>query len=214
MNKQLKITGYIGLLASLVMFTGDMLLYFTTQAFGDFEKELLPSMANVSLARLIAGGILGPLAACLYIVGFYHIYLTVKDSYKIQGKVMLTIFSISIIVGGAFHAFFPAFGIVSAQGHPEMINFLMQYLQYFAGISFILMAIGWLVFIYLTIGKKTLYPRLMIVATPMVWIWASLLWGYLPQPYLIVIAGGWNNLVLTIFFIVSLAVLHKKHKKT
>ena len=75
MDKKIKLTGYIGIVASLLMFTGDMLLCFTTENFANMHDELLLSMGSVSFRRLVAGGLLGPLPALLYIVGSYHLYL-------------------------------------------------------------------------------------------------------------------------------------------
>ena len=63
MDKRIRLTGYIGIVASLLMFTGDMLLYFTTENFANRHDELLLSMGSVSFGRLVAGGLLGPLPA-------------------------------------------------------------------------------------------------------------------------------------------------------
>lgn len=207
MNKTIKTTAWIGLLASLLMFTGDMLLYFTTETFADFEKELLPSMGKISLERLTAGGLLGPLAACLYIVGFYHIYLSIKEPRKTLAKIIFAALSVSIIVGGAYHAFFPAFGIAASNGQPELIDKLFVYAEYVGYVTFLPMVIGWVLFCYLILIKKTIFPRLLVLATPLITIWFSTLWISLPQPYLIIIGGGWNNLVMTIFFGASLIAL-------
>ena len=48
MDKKIKLTGYIGIVASLLMFTGDMLLCFTTENFANMHDELLLSMGSVS----------------------------------------------------------------------------------------------------------------------------------------------------------------------
>lgn len=213
MKRTIKITGWIGLLASMLMFAGDMLLYFTTESFVDFEKELLPSMGNVSFERLAAGGILGPLTACLYMIGFYHIYLSIKEPRKTLAKIVFVALSVSIIFGGAYHAFFPAYGIVGAEGHPEIIEHLMHYVEVLGFFTFIPMVLGWILFCYLILRKKTMYPRLFVLLTPMITIWLSGIWINLPQPYLIIIGGGWNNLVLTIFFTASLIVLSRCNKK-
>ncbi|WP_373731364.1 DUF6796 family protein, partial [Bacteroides heparinolyticus] len=62
MDEKLRLTGYMGVAGSLLMYIGDMLLYFTAQPIPDLEKDLLPSMGTVPLERLVAGGIIGPLA--------------------------------------------------------------------------------------------------------------------------------------------------------
>lgn len=213
MNKKLRITGYIGLIASLLMYAGDMLLYFTAEPFQDYKQELLPSMGNVPFDRLAAGGIIGPLSACLYAIGFYHIYLAVRKAYKKTARVMLVAFCASLMFGGAFHAFFPAFGIVSAAGHPELIEPLHTYADRLGSCTMGLMLAAWILFLGLVLGKRTHYPRWIILATPWVSMWLMYLWVELPQPFQILIAGGWSNLMSTIFFAFSLIALRKKNEE-
>ena len=62
----------IGLAGSLVMFAGDMLLYFTPGAY-DMDGTLRPYaqiMRDLPERRVRLGGLLGPVAAFLYVVGF------------------------------------------------------------------------------------------------------------------------------------------------
>lgn len=206
------ITGIFGLVASLLMYLGDMLLYFTPQNFSDFEKELLPSMANISFIRLKIGGILGILSACLFIIGFYHIYLTIQNRQKILAKIVLAFLSTGIIFGGAYHAFFPAYGIVAKFGHPEIIDTMTAYTYIIGSITFFSTALGWIFFAYLIVCKKTLYPHWILFFTPLVWLWLSPVFEQLPQPYFMLIVGGWSNLVSVLFFTVSLLrIIHKKN---
>ena len=107
MDKRIRLTGYIGIVASLLMFTGDMLLYFTTENFANRHDELLLSMGSVSFGRLVAGGLLGPLPALLYIVGTYHLYLRTQKPYRRSARVMFAIFAAGWMVDGAYHGFFP-----------------------------------------------------------------------------------------------------------
>lgn len=211
-KKRFRIAGYIGLLASLLMFAGDMLLYFTTQPFGDLDRELLPSMGSIPSGRMFIGGLLGPLAACLYLVGFYHVYLAVKIPRGGVAKSMLIFLAFALVVGGAYHSLFPAFGIVATQGHPELIGALLEYAKTLGLALFLLIGIGWLLFIYLVLRGRTLYPRWIIFVTPVVSVWLGLVWEHLPQPILIVLAGGWNSLVFTLFFATSLLVSRNKRE--
>ncbi|MCI6154646.1 MAG: hypothetical protein PUI84_04975 [Bacteroidales bacterium] len=213
MNKNLKLTGYAGIVGSLLMYIGDMLLYFTTRPITDLESELLPSMGTVPLWRLIAGGLLGPLATILIIIGFYHLFLRTKKTRKKTAFWMHVFFSVSMIFGGAYHAFFPAFGIVASQGHPEIIGNLLSYTRLLGGLTFYLMGIGCLLFCVLILQKQTSYPRWVVIVTPLVTIWGNFLWQMLPQPYLLLIAGGWNNLICTLIFAVSLLTLNKHKEK-
>lgn len=213
MNKNLRWTGYAGLMGSLLMYAGDMLLYFTTQPIPDVDKDLLPSMGTVPLERLTVGGLLGPLAAILYIIGFYHLFLRVKYARRKTASWMLAFLSISVIFGGAYHAFFPAFGIVSSQGHPEIIDCFLSYTGWLGGFAFFTIGVGWLLFSILILQRQTSFPRWVVIVTPLVTIWTNFLWQMLPQPFLVLIAGGWNNLVCTLIFAVSLLTLNKHHKE-
>ena len=58
----------IGIIAAILMFTGDMLLYYDKKDYvsdGTFQS-VIALMKNVSDKRLYAGGIIGPIAAFLY----------------------------------------------------------------------------------------------------------------------------------------------------
>lgn len=62
----------LGLLGSILMFAGDMLLYFTPGAY-DMDGTLRPYMRimrDVPAGRVRIGGALGPVAAFLYVLGF------------------------------------------------------------------------------------------------------------------------------------------------
>lgn len=97
MNRNLRLTGYAGLAGSLLMYAGDMLLYFTTQPIPDVDKDLLPSMGAVPLERLFIGGLMEPLAAVLYIIGFYHLFLRIKKARKKTAFWMYASLSLSIL---------------------------------------------------------------------------------------------------------------------
>lgn len=70
----------LGLLGSILMFAGDMLLYFTPGAY-DMDGTLRPYMRimrDVPADRVRAGGALGPVAAFLYVLGFAGLALTAR----------------------------------------------------------------------------------------------------------------------------------------
>lgn len=210
MDKKIKLTGYIGIVASLLMFAGDMLLYFTTDNFTGRHEELLLSMGNVSFERLVAGGLLGPLAAVLYVVGLYQLYLRTQEVYRHSARVMFALFALSYAVGGAYHAFFPAYGIVSAQGHTELIEPLTVYAGYLAAIAFLPMAAGWTIFTVMTLRRQVDYPLWILFFNPLFTAWLNFLWIELPAPFQVLIGGGWYNLIYTLFFAASILSL-KKH---
>ncbi len=68
----------VGFIGALLMFCGDMLLYYDPNDFnykaGDNSETkinaIIEVMGKVSPKRLYAGGFIGPVAAFLYCVGF------------------------------------------------------------------------------------------------------------------------------------------------
>ena len=76
-------TIWIGLAGALLMFAGDMLLYYTPEDFACDPKSsaeekinaIIDVMKGLPARRVMAGGMIGPSAAFLYCVGFYHIVL-------------------------------------------------------------------------------------------------------------------------------------------
>jgi len=61
----------------------------------------------------LLGGVLGPLETVFYIIGFWHIYLALKDGSKSLAAISFVGFSWSFIVGaGAFHSAFVFKGLI------------------------------------------------------------------------------------------------------
>lgn len=106
----------IGLVGSLVMFAGDMLLYFTPGAY-DMDGTLRPYariMRDLPEGRVRAGGVLGPVAAFLYVVGFAGLPLLAEGDLAWLAWLTAGLLSFALICGGAYHAQYPYLAIVYA----------------------------------------------------------------------------------------------------
>ena len=81
-----RLMGLCGLAGALLFFTGDMLFtgYFGSGA--GFAEGMRRTVMQAAPGRLVAGGAIGPLAACLCIVGFWHVYSNVLLSSKLWGR--------------------------------------------------------------------------------------------------------------------------------
>ncbi|KGL49072.1 DUF6796 family protein [Porphyromonas cangingivalis] len=214
MDKRLYLTARAGLLGSLLMFVGDMLLYFTTEPLIDVEKDLLIFMGNVPTARLFAGGIVAPFAMALYLVGFYHLYLRTKDPYKEWGRWTFVLLGMGILCSGAYHAFFPAFGIVSSEGQAQLIEPLLSYLSWLGGIGFALLGLGWSLYAYLILRQHTDFPRWVVLFTPIVTVWLGAIWSVLPTPLPVIIGGGWFNIIFSLFYLIALVTMRGQTRTT
>lgn len=199
-------TAAIGLFAALLMFCGDMLLYFTT---GPFEvdgtlKPYAGIMKDIPTWRLTVGGLLGPIAAFYYCIGFYHIALSAEEAYATLAFVATLLCSFGIIVGGAYHAQFTYFGLVGKSSNADALNRVTRNIQLLSYVSTVPIALGSLLLAGLILLGKTYYPPWAVVCTPVVTIFFSFAWRGLPQPFRVILFGGWNNLVYVIYFLTSL----------
>src|SRR5579859_4811589 len=77
-DRNRRIAGLCGLAGALLFFVGDMLFYGHLGSGANFSAGLLNTVTHASDARLFAGGLVGPLAACLCIIGFWHVYLNTR----------------------------------------------------------------------------------------------------------------------------------------
>jgi hypothetical protein len=65
-----RISGISGCAGALLFFAGDMLFYGHFGPGKDFAGGMLATVLRESPGRLFAGGIVGPFAACMCIIGF------------------------------------------------------------------------------------------------------------------------------------------------
>lgn len=213
-KKQIITTGTIGILGAILMYVGDMLLYYTNEPIANFEDEILPIMSKVSFTRLTLGGLLGPLCASMYLVGYYQIFLAIKPNHKKMAMIVFALLGVAIFFGGTFHAHFASMGFASHFNHSAILDEIQAYAITTYFVMLLLNLIGFVLLAYLILFKKTPYPKWIVLCTPLVLIWFSNVVQLLPQPFKMIIAGGWSNITAIIFFATSTWVLlkHFKHE--
>ncbi|MFC5045617.1 DUF6796 family protein [Aquimarina hainanensis] len=212
MKKRLKITGILGILGTLLMFSGDMFLYYTTEDFM-LETELIEVLGNIDHDRLTIGGMLGPLAAVLYFIGFYQIYMAIKPHNKTIARIIFGLYCLAMSFGGAFHSQFTYLGLVSYSEDSNLLKIVQDKIMLFYAAAVIPTLIASILFAVMILIKKTNYPRWMVLCTPIVLFPIFNLVQLLPQPYMVVVAGGWSNHIYLIFFSVSTYVLLRDEEK-
>ena len=67
-----RLKGLTGLAGAALFLAGDMLFNGHFGSGSGYAGDTLAVVSNASVDRLFAGGLLGPVAACLCIVGFWH----------------------------------------------------------------------------------------------------------------------------------------------
>jgi hypothetical protein len=171
---------------------------------------MIATVMRASTARLFAGGLVGPLAACLCIVGFWHAYLNIRPSHVLLARLVLILFSILMVAGSAVHTLWTAKGLALkycyGQGAPcsDLLAAIKSYWALVYNLGAIPGYLGAGLLFGLVLLRKTYYPRWTVVANPAVLMVLSPFADRVPAPLGAILVGGFTNLSIAIFFLVSL----------
>jgi len=207
MNK--RIFGIIGLIGSIILFAGDMLLYGHFGSAGDIYDIIEAAVPHVSVGQLFVGGIIGPIAAFLYIAGFYHVYLNIQRAGKKSAKVVFVSSSLMMAIGGTYHALWTIrmllfkFRVMDVENLQPFVEAVNSYLNLILMTSTILGYIAFTLLLILVLIGKTNYRRWTVIVNPGLLYLMTLLSSEIPGPLGAVIVGGYINLIFILFFSIS-----------
>lgn len=192
----------LGLLGSLLMFAGDMLLYFTPGAY-DMDGTLKPYMCimrDVPAGRVRLGGVLGPVAAFLYVLGFAGLTLTAHGEMDWLVWLAAALLAFALVCGGAYHAQYVYLSVIAKAGREELYDEVADNIMFVMRFATVPMYLGFVVLGVAIVLGQTAFPTWFVVLTPLVTSFLGLVWMRVPQPARCILFGGWSNLVFTIMF--------------
>tara|TARA_R110002050_G_C8751557_1_gene498920 strand:+ start:73 stop:741 length:669 start_codon:yes stop_codon:yes gene_type:complete len=213
----IRILGLFGIFGGLILFAGDMLLYYEPSS-TSFKRN----MGNASDFRIIASGVCALFATWFYMLGLGQVYYAFKPAKPIFRNGVLVFFGSILISFGIVHGAFLAIAtsaklatehnldINNAVSLSEKINEILRLFVYpIVGILSIL-------FISQVWKRKTLYPKWIIIFFPLIpFLIEDLVCKYLPDNIWIIVKGGYLNIILAIFFTASsIALWNIKEFKT
>ena len=110
-----------GVAGAILMFVADLVLYYSkvpSEYFASIDpngERLAESpMADIPPERMMLGGVLGPIAAALYTLGFTQLYFgLVPDVGAFLPAIAAVGLSLMMIIGGVYHALFPFTGFLA-----------------------------------------------------------------------------------------------------
>jgi hypothetical protein len=202
----------VGLFGALLMFAGDMLLYYTPEDFSYDSKSssaekiqaIVDVMKKLPAKRVMVGGMIGPVSAFLQCVGFYHIVLMADDGAKTLAMVAFLFSCFGMITGGAYHSHCAYLGLLGKDRFRDALAIVEKYFQklplFFytgAGIGFLLLAI-------LIASGHTLLPRWMFLLSPGILFLLRPAVARLPKGIRIIISGGWTNWISILYYLAVL----------
>ena len=192
----------IGLLGSFLMFLGDMTLYYDPNDYDgkDTINNIIGIMKNVSIKRLYIGGLLGPICAFIYCIGFFHIVLGIQEKYLTIGWFVFLINVFGKILGGAYHIQCAYLGLLSRHENKGALDEFLKFLKFQAKIVFGIMAIANITLVLVILFGFTVFPRWQALFTPIFLLILTPLAERLPKGLHIIIRGGWFNLLYFIYY--------------
>lgn len=201
-------TLWIGLAGALLMFAGDMLLYYTPEDFACGPKSsaeerinaIIDVMKELPAGRVMAGGMIGPIAAFLYCIGFYHIVLMTNEQTYTFAMAAFLLSCFGIIIGGAYHSHCAYLGLLGDDGGRNALNAAMKYFQKMPLILYAGEGIGFLLLIFLIVTGKTVLPRWIFLLSPGMLFLLKPAVSRLPKGARVIISGGWMNLISVIYY--------------
>jgi len=211
----LRVTGLAGILGGLVLFGGDMLFYFSLQS-----DDLKFNMGHTSDLRIQLSGLTALIAVWLYMLGLWHVYYAFKPASSAVRHTVLISFGSVLIAYGVVHGAYVAIAAtakLAVQNHLDMeaatllavqTNHLLRYFVYppFAVLSAVFISQVW--------KRKTLYPRWIIIFFPLIpFLFQGLIIKVVSGPALIILGGGFLNLILVLFFTASTIALWNRGDK-
>ncbi|MEP2784684.1 MAG: DUF6796 family protein [Pseudoruegeria sp.] len=164
-NKRLRfLTGMAGLVAATLVGIGEFLLHYDalaryTDTFAFFE--------GVTRERATIGHFFGVLAAPLYVVGAYHIYLMLRPANEGAARIAGFAMAYGLIIGVVWiGSRAMAVELVAAEGDLEQLD--LYELRYESLLSVVRLAVLILsgIFIWLCLTGRSMYPRAMAFLNP------------------------------------------------
>lgn len=193
----------IGILASFLMFLGDMTLYYDSKDYDgkDTINNIIGIMKNVSIKRLYIGGLLGPICAFIYCIGFYHIVLSIQEEFFNVAWFVFLLNVLGMILGGTYHIQCAYLGLLSRYENKEAFDEFLRFLKFQAKIVFTTMALANILTAWIILLGLTIFPRWQALFTPIFLLIFTPIADRLPKGLHMIIRGGWLNIIYFIYYL-------------
>lgn len=204
----------MGILGALLLFAGDMLLLGHFGSAADFRTGMLETIRSAPLARLWAGGLLGPVAGALLVAGFWQVCQSVHAPRSRAARAMFGLFMLFAVGLAAIHSVWAVFELAiqscgSADGTATaacqaLAASVQGYMRWLLLGLAVPGAIASVILAVLVLRGRTHLPRWTLVANPLLLV-AVLLPAFAaaPAPIGAVLLGGSASILLLVFFAVA-----------
>ena len=199
----------IGLLSAVIMFAGDMTLYYDKADYvGDGTlNPIISIMKKESRNRLYLGGMIGPVCAWIYCIGYYHMVLMMDEQHKTAGWILFLLNCLGIILGGAYHSHCANLGLIGRLEHQPAMEEVLRYMNVQQKLSFTIQGLCFAGLLIAIAAGWTILPNWCCIFTPGVLFLLLPLVRKLPKGFHMIICGGWTNIVSILYYLIIFVVI-------
>ena len=204
-----RLTGLAGVGGALLFFCGDMLFYGHFGPGAKFHEGMIEVLHSESSTRLFIGGLVGPIAACFCLIGCWHVLENIMSRNPRIGCIAFLALAATMVIGSAVHALWVPRGLAIKYSDtittvaPELVNNLKNYWSFAYQIAEVPAYAAAILLLILVLLGRTRYPRWTALANFGVLSLLAPLAEQIPSPIGAVLLGGFTNLSIALFFLVS-----------
>lgn len=213
LTRNLRIFGVVGILAASIMFLSDCVIMDSSASGSEFGEVALDRLAHSANWRLTLGGIAGPIAACLFIVGFAHVFVALRPGGTRKAFTCAAGLASGYVILGAWHAAGPLIAFIirllPSDVHPSSHE-SWTYMMNLGCVGFVPAAASLLLLPALILLSKSLYPKWFALLTPGILYSCTFVFVYVPAPVGGYLVMGSGSLSFLVFFVASTAVLWQR----
>lgn len=211
-------TGIAGLAGGLLFFVGDMLMYGHWGSAVNFPAGAVAAVRQMSLGQLYLGGLVGPVAACLCAIGFWHVSRHLHSLFA--ARLILGLSAIAMVMLGAVHVLWVTRGLarrLCVNGSEDCTALAAQLNDYWNIAYYVAIApayLGCAILALVVLRGQSKYPRWTVIFNPAVSLLITPALVFVPAPLGAPLVGGDANLFIALFFAVSLATTWRSRRDT
>jgi hypothetical protein len=216
--KTRRLAGLAGLFGALLFFCGDMLFYGHFGAGATFHDGMQRVVQQASLTRLFTGGLLGSVAAGLCIIGFWHVGTNITPRSPLLGRLIFYSLAGMMVVGSAVHALWVPRGLATKYEiplrayAPDLSAALRRYWEVAYDLAAVPAYIGAALLLFVVVFGRSLYPRWTALTNFGLLSLLEPVAARVPAPVGAILVGGYTNLSIAVFFLVSVLSTWNAHE--
>lgn len=217
--KTIKILGYLGIIASILVGMGEHLLHYSTHILGHAENYEF--FRFVSQEHMNLGHFLAIIGLPFYFAGYLHIYLMLKPGNETLARVTLAFGFIAFAVGGVWIGSRASIGIIvnlkdtiNPSTYKILLDHYTSHMEILVQALRVIIALLSVAFVISILRGHTYYKKWMAIFNPiliLLVVFSTLFWAKPIGKHLVPIAMNVTHFIL---FTLSMYQLYKLKKQT